>query len=458
MASPIVAAVAAMIKVADRSLQPTALRALIKANTDNIDLFTQSFVGRMGSGRVNALRAVRREQTRFAEITNVTLTDQNNDGVFSAGETIGIEVEVPNLLQPLNNVRVVLSPAPSSFQPKLEIAATDLGAMRTFERKSGDESMQVTLSPIAPLNAELALMATIFEGDTIIGRDLITATVNPSYRTMKENNLSFSVNSVGNIGFNDYPDNEQGIGFQYRNGGNLSYEGGFMIGVSPTFLPNVVRGASPSYRDNSFKPQQTVDIRYDSVASGARSVAVFDDSIDSYGLGLLYRQTIYQPTADSLINSAIVVYDVTNPSDTVVAGIHGGLYFDWDTSPLGATDGCAWDHERGVLIHQNAKQTGVPTITVSLLSAMNVNAYAIDNGGSLGGAGVYDGFQRAEKWLMLSSGIARRNSSITDVSMVLAGGPFDILPGETRQLVFAIVLGETLEDAVLRNQQNQVKS
>ena len=298
----------------------------------------------------------------------------------------------------------------------------------------------------APINANLALLATIYEGDTVIGRNLITTTINPSFRTLSENELTLTVNSTGHIGYNDYPVNEQGVGFQYRNTGSMLYEGAFLIGINPTYLPNGARGATPQYADRSFRLRRLIEVRRDSVPSGARTVATFDDRNDSYGLGLTYKHTVYQPTADSLRTSVIITYDITNPSDTSVNGVHAGLFFDWDTSPFGADDGVAWDHERGVLIHQNARRTDIPTVAMSLLSPMNVNVYAIDNDGATS-LGIYDGFLRAKKWLMMSNGIYRRNSRITDVSSFISGGPFDLQPGETRQVAFAIALGSDLQDA-----------
>jgi len=447
MAAPIAAAIAAMVKQIDRSLTPAEVRAIVKASSDNIDAVNISFIGRIGMGRVNALNSVRQRNRKYAELVNFTITDANGNGIYEAGEELSISLDVTNILAPLNNGRVVVTPAPSDFQPFINVNASDLGQMRTGEEKTGTNDLSIRLPIDAPLNAQMSLLATIYEGDTVIGRDLITSTVNPSYRTLRDNDLTLSVNSTGHIGYNDYPTNEQGVGFQYRDGGSMLYEGAFLIGISPTYLPNGVRSATSGMADRSFRLRNLVEVRTDSVPSGVRAVAGFDDRNDAFGLGLTYRHNVYQPTADSLRSSVIITFDVSNPADTSVNGIYAGMFFDWDTSPFGADDGVAWDHERGILIHQNARRTDVPTVAMSLLSPMNINVYAIDNGGDFGSPGIYDGFTRAEKWLMMSGGISRRNSRVTDVSALIAGGPFDLLPGESRQVAFAISLGNDLFDA-----------
>ena len=42
--------------------------------------------------------------------------------------------------------------------------------------------------------------------------------------------------------------------------------------------------------------------------------------------------------------------------------------------------------------------------------------------------------------MLMTSGIARKNSSITDVSMMFGGGAFSLMPGETRQIAFALAM------------------
>jgi len=440
MASPVVAAVAAMTLLRDPSLQPPQVRSLLRANTDNIDDVNPAFIGKIGTGRVNALKTVGQANRRYTELTSIVITDADGDSVFVNGDKLYITIQATNHLDPLVNGRVTIRPAPSTFEPILDVSGVDLGAMSTGETKQGKNAFEIILPNDAPFNAQLSLLAEVEENDTLISRTLITSIINPSYRTIAENDLRLTVNSYGNIGFNDYPDNQQGVGVRYKDSRSYLFEGAFLVGTSPLNLPNVARSADPSYRDNSFRVEEVISIHYDSVTSGLRTVSRFSDANDANRIGLDIRETVYQPTDDSVRGSIIIVYDITNPSDTVISGMHAAMFWDWDIGAQGDADGCAWDHARGIGFIQNTKDASLPTVGVTLLSPMNVDFFAVDNNGSANSPRIFDNFLRAEKWSMMSNGVARTNSSITDVSMMLGGGPFALQPGETRQVSFALAM------------------
>ena len=87
---------------------------------------------------------------------------------------------------------------------------------------------------------------------------------------------------------------------------------------------------------------------------------------------------------------------------------------------------------------------------VKLMTPQQLDYFAIDNDGTTAdNPGVWDGFTLAEKWMMLSSGLARKTSNITDASMVIGGGPISLASGDTAKFTFSIFAGKTLDD--LRN-------
>lgn len=438
MASPIVAAIAGMTKLANPSLTPDQLRGVVKTNTDNIDTLNVSFVGRLGTGRVNALMSVLRTRSKFAEITSYSINDVDADSIFSPGDEISINMSVTNLLAPLVNGRVVASPAPSNFEPVFSVNTADLGAMPTGDTAAASNAITLRLPDDVPLNGDLAIMITIYDGDTLIGREMINATVNPSYRTFSFNDIRTTVNSVGNIGYNDYPENLQGVGFRHQGNRSILFEGGFLIGVSPTYLPNVVRGANTSYRDYSMEHINVVTVGSDAETAYSGAFADFSDSNDRYNLGLRIKERVLHPTADSLRSTMFVIYDITNISDTTIPGLFAAMFMDWDLGEAGEGDGCAWVPAQGMGVIQNTKNPSIPTIGVAMLSPLLQNFYAVDNAGDGFAPSIYDNFLRAEKWLMMSSGIARTNSRITDVSIMTGAGPFTLQPDSSQQIVFAI--------------------
>lgn len=439
MASPIVAAIAAMTKLANPSLTPDQLRAVVKANTDNIDTLNVSFVGRLGTGRVNAFSAVQRQHKKFVEVAHYSIIDDDADSIFSPGDELSVTLSAANLLDPLINGRIVVTTAPSDVQPIFDVSTADLGPMPTGDTADASNTITFTLPDDVPLNGTLALLITFYDGDTVVGREMINATVNPSFRTFTYNDVRTTVNSEGNIGYNDYPENLQGVGYRHQNKRSILFEGGFLVGISPTYLPNVVRGANTSYRDYSMEVDEVVTLGVEPTSGYSGAFTGYTDGNDRYNLGLHIDQQVLQPAVDSLRSTTFVIYNITNTSDTTITGLHAALFMDWDLGTAGEGDGCAWVHDAGLGVVQNTKDPSIPTVGVAMLSPLTMHFYALDNAGDgILIPSIYDNFLRAEKWMFMSSGIARTNSRITDVSMMIGGGPFTLMPDSTQQIVFAI--------------------
>ncbi len=444
MAAPVVAGITAMAILADPSLTPEQARALVMSNTKNIDSLNLSFVGTIGTGRVDALATVRQERSKLAELATIVFADDSGDGVISGGETVRITASVHNILKPLQNARITITAAPSTFSPIIDVSSTDVGTVATGDTVQAVNAFEVSIPLDAPVNGVLALQAEITDNGEYVGRQLITSTVNPSYRTINENNIRLTVTSSGNLGFHDYPSNVQGEGFSWRGGRNLLFEGALLIGTSPTYLPNVARGADPSFRDNSFTALGVVDLRRDSIPDGLRAVARFSDDNDRYPLGIVVQQSVYQSTTDSLRDAVVVAYSIHNPNSSPIRNAYAAMFFDWDLGISGADDGVAWDNERGLCVVQNTTDASIPTIGVGMASPLPLNVAAIDNRGGGNVPSIYDNFLRSEKWLTMASGKLRTNSTVTDVSMMLGGGPFDIEANGTQQIVFTIAAGSDL--------------
>jgi len=446
MASPVVAAIAAMLRLVRPELSPDDVLAILRATADDIDSINPFAVGRIGMGRVNALRAFTTTNIRHAIVTESSFTDENADSVFESGERLHLHLTVKNLLSPVTNARIVVNAAPSnvSFTPITPDIV--VGVLSKNEERQVPDDIIIQLSSDVPLDAHLAVLVSILDGDTVVGKQLVTATINPSYRTVFENDITVTVNSTGNIAYNDYPNNAQGVGFTYKNGPNLLYEGALLVGKEPTYLPNVARGANASVKDTNFHASQIVEVRRDSVISGLRTVSRFDDRYDAFAAGVNVKQTIYQSNDDSVKNIILMVYDITNRGDTAIPALWTSQFHDWDIGPAGANNGCAWDAERGIALIENVELKDMPRVGVSMISPLPLNVFAIDNDGAFDSPSIYDNFIRAEKWRMMSSGVARTNSNVTDVSLMLGGGPFALGVGETQQICYVIAAGYSYEE------------
>lgn len=447
MASPIVAAVAAMTLFANPTLAPDQLRGLIKANAVSIDSLNPTFEGRLGSGRVDALASVTRVKSKIAEIPRYTIHDDNQNGILEPGESVEIQCAVTSQLDALQNAVIVVSLVPQSLSVELLRDSVYVGKVASGMTITPGTKFMVRIPTDAAINANMQLLATIYDGTEVCGQHLLEAIVNPNYRTVKENNIAVTVTTTGTVGFNDYPANTQGVGLVWKDTENILFEGALMLGSSPTYLPNAARGADPRFRDHSFRSLSIVEMHNNIPMAIAEAVGLFSDDNDRYKLNVNIKHTVLQPTSDSVNNTLILVYDITNPSDTSIRDMYASLFFDWDIGLNGELDGVAWDNQRGLAVAQNTENPELPTVCVGMISDLPLNVAAMDNQGGGGIPSIYDNFIRAEKWNVMSKGKLRTNSSITDVSMAIGGGPFDLGPKQSQQIAFVIAVDKNLSSA-----------
>lgn len=102
MASPVAAGVAALVKALHPTLSPGALMDRLMNTADYIYDVNPDYVGKLGTGRINAFTA-----TMFDKIPNITIEDKtieelegDGDGVPNPGELIRLKVSLNNYLDP----------------------------------------------------------------------------------------------------------------------------------------------------------------------------------------------------------------------------------------------------------------------------------------------------------------------------------------------------------------------
>jgi hypothetical protein len=448
MASPVAAAVAAMVHLRFPWFSPSQLHAAMKVGCDNIDSINAVFVGEFGVGRVNALRALSQPNPRWATVTSWSIIDRDGNGYIQPRDECRVTITLNNELSALQQCAVKIAPAPSTFSPILVQDSIAVGTVLSGETRTLSEAFTTIIPDDATFDGELRLLVLIYDADTVVSRQMITATVNPTYRTLQANRIATTINSIGNIGFNDYPANLQGVGFTHNGSDNTLFEGALMIGTQPRDLPNVVRGAMTNTKDMLFGIERVAEIRTDTSGTGARVTTSFSDRVDPSPVGVDVTSNVYALTADSVRDAIIVALDIRNRLDTTVRDIYASYFFDFDIGPMGANNGCAYDARTGIGLLKNTRDSALPSIGVAMVSPLPTNFFAVDNDGDASSPSIYDNFLRAEKWLMMSGGIRRANSRITDVSAVIGGGPFTLEPGQTQQVCFVISAGSTYDSIV----------
>ncbi|MFP4544036.1 MAG: S8 family serine peptidase [Candidatus Kapaibacterium sp.] len=452
MASPVAAGVACLVKLKHRDYNSEQVIEHIKATSDNIYDRNRQYTGLLGRGRVNAFSAVTAENPRSLIMENYRFEEEIPNGIFEPGERIDLYIKVKNVLGPLELVGLQAE-SPSPNAPEFIEDIINFGNLNTGEAIEGGQPVTFILPEKIPVNYKMEFIIEFFARGGYKHTEAITFIVNPSYRTMDENNLSVTFNNRGNIAFNDFPDNAQGEGFKYKGGSNLLYEGALMVATGRNRVSNTARGSSGSPQDDDFFSDGVFTLLAPGNIADMEGRAEYSDTNDENQAGVAVMQEAFQFKDEDKKDFILISYDLINNTGVYVDSLFAGIYLDWDIGPAGANNLIRYDELNNYGYTERYNSNEFPLTAAALLTNQKLNFFAMDNNGSTpDNPGVYDEFTDEEKYQVLTSGIARKQSSITDASMVIGGGPIRIDGGDTIRLAFALFAADTKQqlDAVRR--------
>jgi ADP-ribose pyrophosphatase YjhB (NUDIX family) len=168
MASPVVSGAAALVASRFPSLSPREIAAVLRATADDIDAVNPDYAMRIGSGRLNLLRAIDSgAEATYASIDDYTIVDANGDGIVDPGETT--EQAVVRELHEETGYTAVGTPTLLLSSPIL--ASVTSSIHHVFHVACGprtgpggglaDEAITVRLVPLDGLDAALAAAAAV---------------------------------------------------------------------------------------------------------------------------------------------------------------------------------------------------------------------------------------------------------------------------------------------------------
>lgn len=438
MASPIVAGVAALVKSRFPNYSPAQIREQIRVTSDNIDSLNPGYEMNFGYGRVNAYRAVTETGAVSVRESGVAISDQNSDGYYDSGESLSMVFNFNNILNPTSVLNVSLvsnSPWIEVLQGSFSAGPAPSGA--SFD--NGSRPFVIKIKDGAPQDQKAELRLE-YSGGAYSDYQWVSLDINKSFRTQSTSNLALSIGSNGNLGYIDFPDNLLGEGCRFMGGSSILCEGSFMYGTGGSTIFDAARNSDNS-KDADFSTIKTFRLVKDSVLS--KGYTVFNDR--SLGIETSLYTYAYSDKTDA--DFIILKYVLKNKSSANIAGLCAGLFFDWDIASS-SSNYASWDSDNKFGYVYSKGSTYVGTALLSPYGSKGF--YAIDNSGS-SGIGIYGGFSKANKWLCLSSGIFNEIASYRssgDVSYLISGGPYDILPGAEQEVTFAIAAGNNQTELV----------
>jgi subtilisin family serine protease len=456
MAAPLVAGLAGLVKSLHPDYTPLQIAQQIRVNADNIDNLNPGYEYMLGTGRINAYKALKNNNSVSVRSYEMNILDEvrggNGNGIFEPGEIITIGFKYYNILSAFNSMSVQIASADTNIEilnNNFNISST--GASEYFDNYS--VPFRIKIKDYVPKNYKLSFLLK-YSADGYSDFEWKDILINQTYQTISTGKVEMTVASEGNIGFNDFWKNTQGIGFKYNGGANILYEGAFMFGNSASRISNSARGVTD--KDSSFKMIKPFWIDKNNPLADEEGTAIFnDDGEGENKLGITAILKSYSWLTEPYNSFVILNYKLVNNNDKQIENLFAGLYFDWNMLSSDATGDIVNYDENNYLGY--AYKMGGTTKTYAGCSFLNgdkCNFYAISNSGGDGGIGVYaggGGFTRDEKWLALSNGIKKRTAENADVSFVISGGPYIIKSNDTLNVAFAVAAGyglDGLKDAV----------
>ncbi len=447
MASPIAAGCAAMIKSKFPSLNAYQVGEQLRSTCDYIYSVSgnSAYVGKLGKGRVNLFKAVTDSLSPGVILKNYLAVD-NNDNVFIPGDTLSIQCLFENLLRPTTNL--VCSLSTTSAYVQILQNTFNAGVMATFDTLSNHVTpYRVLIKQTAPLNTEATFRVYLTDGawtDIFV----FTIVVNVDYINVAINQVATSITSKGLIGYNQTGQN-QGLGFTYQNGSSILYDMGLMVGASGTQVSDNVRNESGN--DEDFAPYINVTSLEPGVISDFDVNGVFKDNgvTSAAPMNLVINHHAYAWVAAPDDKYVMVQYIIKNNGTSALTNLYAGIFSDWDV-PDYANNKCSTDLTRRMGYVWSTDVAGLYG-GVKLLS--NTGGFihnAIDNTAGNGGIDIVTGgFDNSEKYQAMSTSRNNAGTATTtgnDVLSSVATGPFNLAAGDSVEVAFALIAGESLTD------------
>lgn len=436
MACPMVAGSAALVAARFPNYTPEQIGEQLRATADNIDAKNLNYIGKLGKGRLSIYNALTVSNPIAVRLSDVELTDIDGDGYLAAGDTVNVKMTIRNVLSPVSGVSVTVTPQSANVTMlQNSFTVSSLGTLVNYT----DQTVRFIVDGSVALDETIEFEVAIAADGGYNGSEQFSATVQSSYLNLAASgsNVELTVNNRGNLGFNDYPDNRQGIGLLYR-GNSTLFEGALMIGTSATTIEDVARETSGQSADFAAKvPVKKVN----DAPPFLETRTTFSDSPVSIDrrLGVEISEHVYLFPTPPDTSFAILGYVIRNTSGKTLTNLHVGLLMDWDVVEY-AKNSSGYDAATRTLFSFHP-QTNVHAGVTSLGKIAGAECDAVSSLNSM---------DDQKKWNVMSGGVQTVTLQNTDVISFLSSGPFQISAGDSIAVGFGLVFGMG-QNALLQN-------
>jgi hypothetical protein len=460
MATPLVAGVGALVKAYHPTWSAQQIFSQIVNTADDISSKNPLYIGLLGSGRVNAYRALAETAPGLViQQLDVSEISGDNDGRLDPDEQAELILTIKNEGAATANVQITVNF--TGFQ--LTIGQSlwiipDIGAGETVSNAASPYT--VSVSPFATADSEMELIFSISAEDFYSSSINWPVWISPAFADHDTGSVALTMTNFGQIGYQKYTDLSDpppASGFYFpQDGPNALYLGSLMAAVSSEKVSDCAYGGSNYYEDRfDWQIIPTGDLAlFPGTLADQEGSAIFKDSgaPSNEQIGLAIFQHSYawsQPPRDDFV---IVSYTAKNVSLQSLSNLYLGLYMDWDLI-FSFDNEAAWDPLRnmGYMYSAYNRDADRQYYAASLLEGSLASFRVMDIGANPDyptmGPPVKPRMSDSTKYAFMSEGMIKTSSVIaSDHATLLTAGPYSLAVGDCVQVVFAVLAGENLAD------------
>ena len=431
-------------------LTPFQAAQRVRVTTDPIDsLNAAQYTDRIGSGRVNMLRALTDPLKPSLRQLGFSAVNQEGQNKLRPGDTVTVSL---NWINDLHSSTVDLRLEAEMFvqnTPFITVLSEGASPGSVVMNQSFEEELvRFAISPFAPDDYPVDFRLT-YDDDSLLYHDVdfFRIRVNPTWITTDINAVNLTVTGTGNLGYTDFPDNDQGEGMKLDGGSDLLYESGVMFSSSINQVSDAIRNTST--RDKDFLSQASLyldptDQRADMVIKGTMT-----DAGGAQPIGLSVDQEIFGWSRIERRQFLILQYVVENTGQSALPGVYASMFSDWDlTNSLINRNGANYDAQGQFAYTEDLFGGTEIRVGVSVLSEDGFSSFA---------AATSDPFQfntsgkaTAMRTPLTPSSAVAGYPGGEDVFQFVNTGPVAIPSGEKDTIAFAILATtQTNQEATL---------
>jgi serine protease len=441
--SPVVAGAAGIVMAHFPNYTGFQAGQRLRVTTDEIyqNPYNFPYLEKLGTGRINLYRALTDPLKPSIRLEEHSFSPNPDEEAILPIQKFTISGSFVNHLDPSSSQLEISLEVMGNAANYITVAnpVWNPGVMLENESKSPASPFTLVVGANAPENLIVTLrfryLDTTHQYDDF---EYLTLTINPTYVDVKQNRLFTSISSLGNIGYPTESFMAPGLGVQHRpNEQSAIGDAGFMY-TSGGKLADNLRGPFGSRTGKWFTVETIRKDKHPLAPYYASGIMEDDASLDTR-----VKQEVFAWDDQASDEFVIVRYRIYNRSATGISDGYAGILADWQIFEPSIN---AADFDGGnEIVYSYDRLNADPThYGICLVDGGRFRAFAEEKIN-------YPG-TTASKIAALQSPPSTVNARVgtggnaADVIQAIAAGPLVIPPGDSMDVVFALLAGEDLAD------------